>query len=79
MQCVAVREDLQNQGIASAMMAFYEEYALNNGFKEVYCYARSFSVPFYLKNKYEPEGVYFNEDTIPHLKMRKVLKEKENE
>jgi GNAT superfamily N-acetyltransferase len=32
MRRVVVREDLQNQGIASVMMKFCEEYALENGF-----------------------------------------------
>jgi predicted GNAT family N-acyltransferase len=73
MQRVAVREDLQNKGIASSMMKFCEEYARTHGFKEIYCYARHKAVPFYLKNNYLPEGEYFNEDTIPHLKMRKEL------
>lgn len=79
MQRVVVREVLQNKGMGSHMMTFCEEYARTHGFKEIYCYSRNSAVPFYLKNKYEPEGVYFNEDTIPHLKMWKVLKEKENE
>jgi hypothetical protein len=30
-------------------------------------------MPFYLKNSYVPEGDYFVEQTIPHLKMRKTL------
>ena len=55
MQRVAVREDLQGQGIASAMMKFCDEYALENGFNEIYCHARATAVPFYLKNQYVSE------------------------
>ena len=73
MQRVAVIEELQNKGIASAMMNFCEEYALKNGYTEIYCHARDKAVPFYLKNGYTPEGEYFDEDTILHLKMRKEL------
>ncbi|MBI2707275.1 MAG: GNAT family N-acetyltransferase [Proteobacteria bacterium] len=73
MQRVAVREDLQNKGIASAMMTFCEEYACTHGYKEIYCHARDKAVPFYLKNNYIPEGDYFDENTISHLKMRKSL------
>ncbi len=73
MQRVAVREGFQNQGIASAMMKFCEDSALKNGFKEIYCHARETAVLSYKKNDYIPEGNYFEEQTIPHLKMRKSL------
>lgn len=70
---VAVREDLQGKGIASAMMQFCEVYGLENGFKEIYCHAREAAVPFYRKNQYLPEGEPFMEISIPHRKMRKIL------
>ena len=73
MRRVVVRDDLQKQGIASAMMKFCEEYALRNEFREIYCHARETAVPFYKKNDYLSEGGYFEEQTIPHLKMRKVI------
>lgn len=73
MQRVAVREELQGKGIASAMMKFCESYALQNGFKEIYCHARQTAVKFYVKNGYSPEGEPFIETTIPHQKMRKEL------
>lgn len=73
MQRVAVREELQGKGIASAMMKFCENYALQNGFKEIYCHARETAVKFYVKNGYAPEGDPFIETTIPHQIMRKVL------
>lgn len=74
MQRVAVKEDLQGRGIASAMMQFCEAYALEKGFKEIYCHARWTAVPFYKKNHYLPEGEPFMEINIPHLKMRKIIK-----
>lgn len=73
MRRVVVREDLQQQGIASTMVKFCETYALKNGFREIYCHARDTAVPFYMKNHYVRVGDYFSEDTIPHLKMRKSL------
>jgi len=73
MKRVAVKEDLQNQGIATAMMAFCEDYASENGFQDLYCHARQTAVNFYLKNKYIPEGEFFDETGIPHLRMRKTL------
>lgn len=73
MQRVVVKEDLVNTGIGSKMMGFCEDRAKKHGFKTIYCHARDSAVNFYLKNGYAPEGNYFDEDTIPHLKMRKVL------
>ncbi len=73
MQRVVVKENLVNTGIGSKMMAFCEDRAKKHGFKTIYCHARDLAVNFYLKNGYVAEGDYFDEDTIPHLKMRKVL------
>ncbi|HEV2524250.1 MAG TPA: GNAT family N-acetyltransferase [Gammaproteobacteria bacterium] len=73
MQRVVVKEDLANTGIGSQMMTFCEDYAKKHGFETIYCHARDSAVNFYLKNGYEAEDDYFSEDTIPHLKMRKVL------
>src|ERR1700722_6458773 len=56
---VAVKENLQGKGIASALMKFCEDYALENKFKEMYCHARKTAVPFYLKNHFLPEGDLF--------------------
>lgn len=73
MQRVAVKNSLQNQGIGGQLMRFCEKQALSLGLKTMYCHARGTAVPFYLKNQYEAEGEYFQEDGIPHLKMIKSL------
>lgn len=73
MQRVAVKEALRNQNIGGEMMAFCEQVALENGIHQIYCHARDTAVNFYLKNGYIQEGDYFDEDGIPHLKMRKVF------
>jgi Predicted acyltransferase len=75
MQRVAVRADLQGQGVGSVLMEICEQVAVQNGIKKMYCHARDSAVPFYLKNNYIPEGDYFDEDpgTPPHLKMYKLL------
>jgi predicted GNAT family N-acyltransferase len=73
MQRVAVRACFQNAGAGSLMMKFCETHAKAQGFKSIYCHARDSAVQFYLKNLYVPEGDYFDEDTIPHLKMRICL------
>ena len=73
MQRVVIKADLQSSGVGSKMMVFCEAYAKGLGFKSIYCHARDNAVGFYLNNNDLPEGDYFNEDTIPHWKMRKAL------
>jgi predicted GNAT family N-acyltransferase len=55
------------------MMEFCESYARDKGIHSIYCHAGDSDVNLYLKNNYASEGDYFDKDTIPHLKMRKVL------
>jgi predicted GNAT family N-acyltransferase len=73
MQRVVVKQVLQDSGIGSKMMEFCETYAKRQNIRSIYCHARDSAVQFYIKNKYAAEGDYFAEDTIPHLKMRKIL------
>jgi predicted GNAT family N-acyltransferase len=73
MQRVAVLENLRSNNIGSKMMAFCEKLAVDRNFKVMYCHARDSAVNFYSKNHYVKEGDYFDEDGIPHLKMRKKL------
>lgn len=78
MQRVAVLETLRNAAIGSKMMDFCEGIVLANSASIVYCHARDSAVNFYLKNGYEADGDYFDEDGIPHLKMSKTLKQKDS-
>jgi predicted GNAT family N-acyltransferase len=73
MQRVVVMENLRNKNIGSMMMTFCEKLASDRNIKSIYCHARDTAVNFYSKNHYAKEGDYFDEDGIPHLKMRKVL------
>ncbi len=73
MQRVVVKQGLQDSGIGSKMLEFCEAYAKHQGIRFIYCHARYSAVNFYLKNGWVAEGDYFEEDTIPHLKMGKVL------
>lgn len=73
MQRVAIKKELQDKGIGSALTAFCEEYAKQHGYHAIYCHARGTAIPFYLKNQYLLEGDPFNEDGIPHHIMRKRL------
>lgn len=73
MQRVAVKKNYQRTGIGTQLNAFCEAYARAHGFRSIYCHARKSAIPFYQKNKYFIEGRFFNEDTLPHIKMRKHL------
>jgi predicted GNAT family N-acyltransferase len=73
MQRVVVLETLRNNNIGSSMMEFCESLAQRKGVKVMYCHARDSAVNFYSRNNYEKEGEYFDEDGIPHLKMKKKM------
>jgi len=73
MQRVVTKAHLQGKGIGSALMSFCEDYAKKHGYKSIYCHARGTAIPFYLKNHYILEGEPFDEDGIPHHKMRKSI------
>ena len=73
MQRVVVSEAIRNLSIGSKMMLYCEAFARDEGYQVVYCHARDSAVNFYLNNGYAPDGDYFDEDGIPHLKMGKAL------
>ena len=73
MQGVAVDKQLRNQAIGSQMLGFCEAWAAQRKIEWIYCHARDSAVNFYLKNAYQSEGDYFDEDGIPHLKMKKQI------
>jgi len=73
MRYVAISSHIQGGGIGSKMLVFFEEQARNQGFKSIYCHARDTAINFYSKNGYKTEGEMFEQVTIPHIKMRKVL------
>jgi predicted GNAT family N-acyltransferase len=73
MQRVVVLENLRNMNIGTKMLDFCEKIASDRNFKLMYCHARDTAINFYFKNHYEKEGDYFDEDGIPHMKMKKTL------
>ncbi len=73
MQRVVVTDTLRGMNIGSEMMTFCEKFALDRNAKSIYCHARDSAVNFYIRNGYEGIGDYFDEDGIPHLKMKKEL------
>lgn len=73
MQRVVVSSPLRSRNIGSKMMRFCESLCKNKGYESVYCHARNSAVNFYRNNGYASEGEYFDEDGIPHLKMKKAF------
>ncbi len=73
MRQVAVAQAKQRKGIGQQMVLFAEKYGQKNGFEIMYCHARKTAVPFYEKLNYYTVGDEFEEVTIPHYKMEKVL------
>jgi ribosomal protein S18 acetylase RimI-like enzyme len=73
MRQVAVDPDWQGRGVGKALVRFFEERAVANGFKKIVLSAREPAVQFYLPLGYEVVGDPFEEVTIPHRKMVKEL------
>ncbi len=73
MRQVAVREDLQKQGIGKALVLFSEDYAKQQQYKKMILHARLVAVPFYKNLAYEVVGEEYMEVGIPHLSMEKIL------
>jgi len=74
MRQVAVDETIQGKGVGKKLVEFSEKFAFEKGYLEIILNARDTAVPFYLKSGYEVVGEMFIEVTIPHYKMRKLLK-----
>jgi predicted GNAT family N-acyltransferase len=70
---VAVRADMQGQGIGAKLMAYAEAEATMRGFAEMILHARNSAVHFYASIGYVAEGDFFEEAGIPHIFMRKKL------
>ena len=73
MERLVVDKSLVNRGIGSKMMDFCESYAKENKFNSIYSHIRDTAFNFYFKNKYIAETDFFDEEAIPHLKMRKLI------
>lgn len=73
MRQVAVRPDLQGQGLGRQLVAASEVWALGQRFGRMELHARDTAVPFYLSLGYSLEGEPFEEVGIPHRAMFKDL------
>jgi N-acetylglutamate synthase-like GNAT family acetyltransferase len=73
MRQVAVADDLQGQGIGTAMVQYSEALARRFGFARIVLHARETAAPFYEKLGYSRIGDLFEEVKIPHWAMTKWL------
>ena len=70
---MAVLNNLQGKGIGRALMQFAENIARDRGFHKITMHARKTAVGFYEKLGYRVCGQEFEEVTIPHYVMEKIL------
>jgi ribosomal protein S18 acetylase RimI-like enzyme len=70
---MAVLNNLQGKGIGRALMQFAENIARDRGFQKITMHARKTAVGFYEKLGYRACGQEFEEVTIPHYVMEKLL------
>jgi ribosomal protein S18 acetylase RimI-like enzyme len=70
---MAVLNNLQGKGIGRALMQFAENIARDRGYSKMTMHARVSATGFYEKLGYEIRGEQFDEVTIPHYIMEKVL------
>ncbi len=73
MRQVAVKEELQRQGIGQKMVADCEGLCKEKGFNKIVLNARDTAIPFYEKLNYTKVGKPFIEVKIQHYKMEKTL------
>ena len=74
MRQVAVASTWQGKGIGSMLVAESEKTASRLGFSLITLHARESAVPFYERLGYGRVGERFEEVTIPHFKMEKMLR-----
>jgi ribosomal protein S18 acetylase RimI-like enzyme len=70
---MAVLNNLQGKGIGRALMQFAENIARDRGFHKITMHARKSAIGFYEKLGYQVIGEEFEEVTIPHYIMEKIL------
>ena len=70
---MAVLNNLQGKGIGRALMQFAENIARDRGFRKITMHARKTATGFYEKLGYSVSGDQFEEVSIPHFIMEKVL------
>ena len=72
---MAVSPRLQRQNIGARLLSFAEDWARDNAVVRIETHARLVARGFYERCGYEAYGDVFEEISIPHIKMRKSLKD----
>ena len=70
---MAVQNNLQGKGIGASMMNYAENMARDKGYQIISMHARKTATGFYERLGYKITGDEFNEVSIPHFNMQKVL------
>lgn len=70
---MAVPNNMQGKGIGRALMIFAENIARDLGYKTLLMHARKTATGFYEKLGYVISGNEFEEVTLPHFVMAKIL------
>lgn len=70
---MAVLPQVRGRGIGSQLLNEVINLAKTQGLHEVYLYAQTQAVPFYLKHHFQPVGKEFMEAGIAHLHMRREI------
>ena len=70
---MAVQNNVQGKGIGAAMMNYAENLARDKGYKKLIMHARETAVGFYEKLGYKKVSKEFNEVSLPHFIMEKIL------
>lgn len=73
MRQVAVSPLVQKQGVGTILVQASEEIAVERGYHQMVLHARETAVPFYLRLGYQVTGELFEEVTVPHRAMFKML------
>ena len=75
LRAMAVDPELQGKGVGAALLARMEEELSARGVTEVVLHARQSAVGFYERCGYAAYGEGFVEVGIPHVRMRKALRQ----
>ncbi len=74
MRAVAVSPSQQGRGIGAMMVGEFERRAVELGFTVSFAHARLVALPFYLRLGYQTVGNIFEEVSIPHQAVLKVVR-----
>jgi N-acetylglutamate synthase-like GNAT family acetyltransferase len=70
---MAVHPSMQYNGLGASLLNFAENVARDTGCKTMVMHARKTAIGFYEKQGYAVFGNEFEEVTVPHFEMRKLL------